>query len=843
MMVLLAVCCSLPMVAAVPTPEQFLGYPIGTQFTPHHRILAYYEELQRKAPELISLEKIGETYEGRPLMIAVITSVKNRADLAAIRADHDSISHPERTSAQKASQIAAARPTMVWLAFGVHGDESSSAEASMLVVSRLLSGDEESKRILENVVIVIDPLENPDGRERYLQFFRRASGMRSNPNPDAMEHQQPWPSGRFNHYFIDMNRDWAWGTQKETRARVAAYQQWNPQTFVDFHEMSYESNYFFPPDAHPINSNIAKETKTWLGRFGEANAKVFSEKGWPFFVGERFDLFYPGYGDSWPSLRGAIGMTYEVAGGGRGGTVVKRQDSTLLTLTDRAERHYSTAMATLATAASNRSALIQHTYDALAGQLASARSTYFIPDDSPSFLHAMALLTRQGIEVGILRQELKLRVDGARNSETRTFAPGTAVITTRQRLSGLAQTLLEKSPELSREFIDAQRKRVDADESDEFYDITSWSVPVSHNLQVFSTTAAVSAPTTPWSAERAAEFKAGRVGYLVSVDEPHLYKFIGRLLTSEIRFSVAAVELKEKDRRFAPGSLVILKNNNNAATLDETLGRIVRETGTRLTAVDAVWSGGVALGSEDIRFVRTPRIGIVGGEGVNAPSFGMIWQTFDVETEIPHSVLPLDRLRSLDLTSYNVLILPDGSYADRLGKKGIEKLAIWVRAGGTLIAIKSAAEFLREKDVELSKLKTWTAPVKKEGDAEDPVERANDFRLPGTAFRTTMDVRSALTFGISRSPDVLLEGSGALLPLARRSDNIVVVEKKDPLSSGFAWPESVDRVKGSVYLAAETAGAGTVITFADEPFYRLFWRGTLPLLLNAAVYGPTFRGE
>src|ERR1051325_1512678 len=328
--------------AAQPTPQEFLGYPIGERFTSYDRILEYFHELAKASP-LVTIQQIGETYEQRPLVLATITSAKNRAALDQIHRNLTALANGEGDAAQLAQNT----PAVVWLAFGIHGNESSSAEASMLVASELVK----DPRVLDDLIVIIDPLQNPDGRERYTSWFKRTVGAKPNPNPDAFEHQEPWPGGRYNHYLIDMNRDWTWMSQRETQARVAAYRQWNPQVFVDFHEMGYQSTYFFPPDAKPINAHLPKDVEEWLDVFGRANAAEFSKRGWPFFVAEQFDLFYPGYGDSWPSLHGAIGMTYEVAGHGRAGVAIERDDKTILRLADRVQRHFTTAMTTVRTAA------------------------------------------------------------------------------------------------------------------------------------------------------------------------------------------------------------------------------------------------------------------------------------------------------------------------------------------------------------------------------------------------------------------------------------------------------------------------------------------------------------
>lgn len=829
--------------AAIPSPAEFLGYEIGARFTPHHRIVGYFEEIDRLSA-LVTIEKYGTSYEGRPLLYAIVTSEANGSRLPSLRTELATLSEVERVEPARAATISRELPVVTWLAFGVHGDESSSAEAAMLVLHRLVTGGPETGAQLDKSIVIIDPLQNPDGRERYTSWFQRTVGDEANVNRDAFEHQQPWPAGRFNHYMIDMNRDWAWGSQKETRARVEAYRRWHPQVFVDLHEMSFESTYFFPPDAHPINANIDKGTEDWLDRFGRANAAVFTENNWPFFVGERFDLFYPGYGDSWPSLRGAVGMTYEVAGGGRAGTIIERDDTTTLSLAERAERHATSALTTVRTAAENREALLMHTYRALRDRFESARTTYLILPGAPQLDDAVRLLQRQGIDVERLRAATRLRVEAydRGTQETREFPAGTVVVRSKQRFSGLVQTLMERNPKLNEDFVAEQRKKIEADESDDFYDITAWSVPLSHNLETYVLASATTLVTDPWSELGTQPFRAARTGYLIEASDPSLYKTLAKLMRAEVRFSVSTVTLLTKERTLAEGAIVIQKSNNSKE-LDATLRRITSEVPVRLIAVDEGWSKGPALGSDDIRYVREPRIALLGGDGTSAPSFGMLWHTLDLEVDLPHTVVPLNRFRDIDLRKFAVIVMPDGSgYADRLGKSGIERLQGWIRNGGTVVAVKGGAAFLRSKDVEISKVKEWE-PAKKEGETVAADERYNDFRIPGAAFRTEMSRRNFLSYGMRTPPPVLIEGSRPLLALARKADNVITVVGTDPLLSGFAWPESIDRVKGAAYLTMESFGGGQVITFADDPVYRLFWKGTMPLFLNAVIYSPTFAGN
>ncbi len=832
-----ALLAAAPAAAQVPTPDEFLGYPLGERFTTYDRILAYFDELTRRSA-LITVEKFGETYEGRPLVLAIITSEKNRRSLEVIRSNVATLANAD-ADAGRAAEIAKSNPAIVWLGFGVHGNESSSTEAAMLVASTLLR-DRSAGAVLDDLVVLIDPLQNPDGRERYVQWFHRTRGMRPNANPDGFEHFEPWPGGRYNHYLTDMNRDWTWGSQQESKARLALYPKWNPQVFIDFHEMSHQSSYFFPPAAKPINANVPADATKWLDAFGRANAAEFSRRGWPFFVGERFDLFGPFYADSWPSLRGAIGMTYEMAGGGRAGSIVTREDGSTLSLADRINRHVASAMTTLRTAAENREQLLLYTHNSARSQVDRGSSAFLILPNSPNFEPMLEMLERQGVRVGILTAPLSTRttrVGGG--AEVRTFPAGTALITTRQPQGRLAQTLLERTPEFSPGFLDEQREKAVADESDDFYDLTTWSLPLAMNVETYTASAPIAAESRPRTALVRRDFKSAQFAYVIDGHEANLYRFAGSAVEAGLHFSVATAPVTFDERSFARGSVIVLRGNN-AAGVDAAVERIARQSGVHPVAVATGWSGGSSFGSERIRYVRDPKIALVGGAGVSATSFGMLWHTLDVDTPIPHTVVALDSMRSLDLSKYRVLVLPDGDvYGDRLGKRGVERLQAWVRDGGTIVAIRGASAFLRDKDVELSKLKQWEAPKKKD-DEKPREERYNEFRVPGSAFKTVMNERSYLTLSVPRPPAVLIEGTTAYTPLAHKVDNILTIDPKDPLISGVAWPESVERIMGSVYLAAEPYGRGTVVTFANEPHFRLFWRGTLPLFLNAVLYSPSF---
>ena len=316
--------------ARIPAPELFLGYPLGARFTPQPRVVDYFRALAGVAPERALWEPYGETYEGRTLGTLTIASAENRARLAALQAEFRRLADPESTDTAGARALAARLPIVVWLSYNVHGNEPSPSEAAMAVAYEMLA-EAGSTRLLDSLIVIIDPCINPDGHDRYANWLNGVVGRVPDPNLDAREHREPWPGGRYNHYLFDLNRDWAWQTQIESRLRTATYLRWRPQVHVDFHEMSLDAHYFFFPAAAPRNTNLPDQVRAWGEVFGRGNAEAFDARGWRYFAGEEFDLYYPGYGDSWPAFQGATGMTYEMAGHSAGALSALRKDGTILT--------------------------------------------------------------------------------------------------------------------------------------------------------------------------------------------------------------------------------------------------------------------------------------------------------------------------------------------------------------------------------------------------------------------------------------------------------------------------------------------------------------------------------
>lgn len=867
---------------SVPSPADFLGYPLGERFTRYAEIRSYLAHLAA-ASERVAIWDYGTTYLERPLTLMAISSPENIRRLEAIREARGQLADPAKLAAEARQALAAEAPLVVWLAYGVHGNESSSAEAAMAVAYLLAAAKGEWAERLDEVVVLIDPLSNPDGRERYVDGFQQRRGRLPERDPHAREHLEAWPGGRFNHYLIDLNRDWSWASQRETRHRLEAMRTWQPQVYVDLHEMASDATYFFPPSADPVNPEIDPRVVAWLDVFGRGNAAAFDRHGWLYYKRESFDLFYPGYADSYASFVGAVGMTYEVGGGGRAGLAVRLDDGSVLTLADRVARHLTASLATVETAAANRRRLLA---DFVAARTDNARRagapTYVWPADRPESAALAALLARHGIAVHRLRQpaELAVRPLSARGGDgataARRFDAGSWVVPSAQPLGNLARALLEPDTPMAESFVDEQRQRVEQDLDADFYDVTAWSLPLAFNVEAWVAAApppGLSPPLPPpagperegeaaaeaWAAETAAGTGRvggeGRVGWLLPPAGLASYRALARLQAESVPTRFALADFAVGGRRYAAGTLFVPRRGAPAGT-EALLAELAAAGGFGVDRVGTSYSDeGLSLGSGRMVSVAPARIALVAGDGVQPTSLGSLWHLLDRQAEVPVTLLDLGALDAQALAGADVVVLPDGwGYADALGGEAGDALQRWVEGGGVLVAVGDAIAWLRERG--LTQVEEWSPEgAAAAGDPESPPGEGKAARgatplegpaplerplyVPGAVVATEMRQGHPLTAGLASPPPALVAGNRPLLATGLPQVDVLTVAAEEPVLAGLAWPESQERLAGSLLVAVEAAGDGLVVLFAQEPGFRLFWRGTMPLFLNAVMLGPS----
>lgn len=831
-----------PLDPAVPSPAEFLGYPLGSRFTHHAAILAYLERLAAVSPR-VAIRPYGETYEGRPLTLIAISSPENIEALEEIRHRHLRLSAPASLAPEEQEALTFTQPVVAWLGYGVHGNESSSAEAAMGAAYVLAAANGDWEKLLREVVVLIDPLSNPDGRERYVSAYEQRRGRAPNPDPAAAEHTEPWPGGRPNHYLIDLNRDWAWASQQETRQRLAAYRSWEPQVYVDLHEMGSGSTYFFPPAAEPVNPAIDKRVLAWLSVFGRANSRAFDSQGWIFYNAQRYDLFYPGYGDSYPALRGAVGMTYEMAGGGRAGEVLRLPDGSLLTLADRVARHLTSSLATVHTAAENRVALLKDFVAVRRAASTRLAQSVLWEAGQPEAKALAELLASHGVEVNQLLTEVELlaRPGAGGGEEKHRFPGGTYVVSTAQPLAALIDALLRVESPLPPEFVERQRQRVAESLEAEFYDITAWSLPLAYNLSTWWIEGEAPA-TTPLRGPTGGLAGAGDVGYLLAPQGLASYRFAAALGREGIRYRLALVRFEAGGAAYPPGTLFIPRLGNGESLEERLLGLAAEHHVTLRRVASSATQAGISLGSEDMVPIEPSRVGLAGGPGVASTSFGGLWHLLSEGVGMDVRRLDLAAVPAA-LGDLEVLVLPDGSdYGEELGDKGAKAVAAWVKEGGILIAVGDSLGWL--KDAGLLAIETWQPP-RDDGEAHEggtslsPLA-GRPLSTPGAILSTSLRASHPMAAGIPSSPPMLFSGSTIVLPTLPPEETVLTVAAEKPVASGLVWEEARERLAGSLLVADHHSGKGRVIAFAQDPVFRLLFRGTMPLFLNAAMYGPSW---
>ncbi|MFW6079557.1 MAG: M14 family zinc carboxypeptidase, partial [Gemmatimonadota bacterium] len=761
-------------------------------------------------------------------------------------------------------------PSLVWLGYTIHGNEASGAEASLATLYQLAAGnDAETRTVLDSAVVLIDPVQNPDGHERHVQHVLRtrgtcegcyAEGLDLPAHPAAMVNGGQWPGGRTNHYLFDLNRDWFIHAHPESRGRTAAFLDWMPHVAVDLHEMGSNSTYFFAPPMEPINKNVPQSILDGWGIFAEANAGALDAAGGKsYFTREGYDEFWPGYGISWPVLTGAIGMTYEQASSSGG--AIRRDDGTILTLHEAATHHYTTGWATAFTAARRRTDRVNAYVAFRRGAIEAhadgpMRSIVFGPDGQGRADSLAHLLLGNGIEVHRLNRQTTMRATryGQETPDNATIPAGAYVVDLAQPQGRLAKAILEPDAELDSAFIREELERRRTGRSDRFYDLTAWSLPFAYRVPAWWSDRRpdglepVAEQEILAAADAAADGMAfarepARYGYAFAPGSEASIRMLAGLLADSARVWYAPYAFRIGGADFPDGAFLVRVARNDD-DVHEVVERHARASGADVAALHtALVDEGTDLGSNSVEYVRPPRVALVGGSPASAYSHGAAWFAFDRRIRYPVTTVELNTLPRV-LDDFDVVVLPEvwGSLAGAMGESGARALRDWVRDdGGVLITLGGATSWLASEGSGLSDFRTLPDTARADGQRGAPLPK----NVPGALARLEADTLSPLLAGVDRTmlPGPVSGGTVYAAPDDFRPGEIVARYVDDPdrvRLSGYFWPESTPRLAGSPYLWTESVGAGRVIAFTQDPNYRDLWRGWLPIFANAVLLGASF---
>ncbi len=817
--------------AQIPSPEQFLGYKVGTHFTPHYRLIEYYKAVAAASPSTVKLQQYGATNEGRPLMVAFVSSAQNISNLESIRT-----TNIERTTTgvkNKADDNIA----IVWLSYNVHGNETSSSEASMLTLYALADpSNSQTKSWLQNTVVIMDPCINPDGRDRYVNWYNSVSGKTFNPLPESREHREPWPGGRTNHYNFDLNRDWAWQTQIETQQRLALFNLWLPQIHVDFHEQGFNNPYYFAPAAEPFHEVITPWQREAQNLIGHNHAKYFDEKGWLYFTKERFDLLYPSYGDTYPIYNGSIGMTYEQGGGPAGGLGVVTENGDTLTLVDRAMHHYTTGLSTVEVASKNAARFIsefEKFYRDENNGVGDVKAYVLKMNsgDEARMASLLTLLKRNNIRYysgrGVNMRGLNY---STLKDDAFTLSSSDLIVPSAQPKGALVKVLFEQNTKLT---------------DSATYDITAWSLPYAYGLQAYAT----KMPVTGLE-----EYKTNNAVNAVGTETPYAYvipwtglnaaKLTGQLLQKGVKLRFSTTAFASGGQTFNRGSVIVMRTGNQAMQNLFPLTRsLAIDAGVKLASVASGFvDKGLDFGSSSVVPLKGRKVAVFTGEGTNSLAAGEVWHYFEQQLNYPITLVNVADAGRLNWNDYDVVIMPDGNYRFLNEKSSVDALKAWISGGGHLIALEGAVSNLSKLDWAIKVHKADDSNGKDKDKDKDGLsalrrfddrerEALKDF-TPGSIYKVEVDNTHPLAYGYPGYYYTLKMDNSQYDFLKEDGWNVGVI-KKEKAVSGFVGSTLSERFRNNLSFGVQDVGRGTVTYFTDDVLFRSFWENGKLLFANA----------
>ena len=846
----------LPYDANIPSPESFLGYELGETFTIYNKVVQYFEKLAASSDK-ITLNQYGQSYEGRPLINVVITSTENQQNIDQIRSDHFKLCDPRKTAESDAQTLIDQTPVFSSLSYNIHGNEASCTESVMQVAYRLVAAtDDATQDLLNNSVINLYVCINPDGRDRYVYWYNGVARSRVGVEPRDLEHYEPWPGGRTNHYWFDLNRDWIWRIHPESQGHTSEYQNWLPNIHVDYHEQGYNSNYFTSPGTTPRNLLLPDTYDALTDTFGRANIAEFDKHQISYFTRDVFDFFYPGYGSSYPAGFGAVAMLTEQGGIGAG-RAIETSDGSLLKFRQRIFDHYTTSIATLKKAAQQRQLFRKNSYEMFKHQNSkSPTKAYILPNVADPYLEeVIQILLDQKVEVH--QANGNITVNNAKD-----FATGK---TTRKQFKQGDYFILTSQPRHL--FINSIMERNLAIEDSVMYDMSTWSAPLAYNLEAYSTETVIGNNISPISS---IDKKAGKVNknnahyaYVINWDQRNAPRALAKLWEKGYRVRSALEGFSDGKADYPPGSLIVLKGRNleKKDQIMADMTSIAKECSVQIDGFNTGrMKSGYDLASSRNRPVKQPKIALLVDQPFSSYTCGQIYYLFDQETQLPiqrirtsilkQTSMPKFRQRygAADLDDFDVLILAGGGNQLKEVFSGIalRQLKEWVNNGGVLIATESAAEYFTKKRSKFTNVEIVPAPKDTSQSAtlvkyEDRTDYFGKKRIPGSALKTIIDNSNPLAFGLKDEVYGLKFGNVALKPTNGFQTVGRYGEKADELLiAGYASNENLTHLAGNTFAGVQPMGQGKVVFLLDNTQYRMFWRGPSRMMQNAVMLLKSF---
>ena len=811
--------------AQVQSPSEFLP-SYGKQITQYHQVENYFKQLTEKST-LIKHQKYGVTPELSDLNVFFISTPENLANLEQIRNNNLAAIGLSKNGNQMIGD-----KLIVWLSFNVHGNEFAGTESAMTVAYELVNPKNiETKKWLENTIVILDPCINPDGYSRYGNWLREISGKQTHPGLYDREHMEVWPGGRYNHNIFDLNRDWAWQTQTESQQRVALYNQWMPQVHTDVHEMGYESPYFFPPSAEPIHEFIEKYQKDFHNVLGKNMSQKFDAQNWMYNTSERFDLFYPSYGDTYPAYNGAVGMTLEQGGIGAGRAVMM-SNGNIVTIQDRLTHHATAVLTVVESAAAQADVLIKGFRGFMNNSRKTVKGNYkmYVMKNNPKLIQLADLLKKNNIEFSYADASMKASGYNysAKSEKGFTIEPNDLIVKVDQPKAVFTQVLFEPNQKLNDSLS---------------YDITAWALPLAYGVEGYALKNSLGFKTKASIEITEKTFPQKVYAFHIPWNNRISAQVLSLLHQNNIRVRSAMNKSIFGDVTVEPGGLLVTKADNpKVVDFEKTISDLIKIK-TDYNYINTGFSSNAKdVGSENFNLLKAPKVVLLSGKGVGSTEFGATWFYIQETINYPVSVVEVNNFNRLKLMDYNTLILADGDYT--FSEDQQKKIEQWVKNGGKVIAMNGALSLFDGKDgYALSPFANEDDKLsaEKEKDSVALKERFLDFHnterreisksIPGAIIENLLNKTHPLSFGLGDKYFSLKTDSNHY-SLLKNAVNVAYVPK-DYKSYGFIGSQVKKKLNNTVSFAVEHKGDGTIVYMVDNPLFRGFWENGIVLFSNA----------
>lgn len=813
----------------ITTPAEYFGFQVGEWHLRPDQIVGYLTRLAEES-DRVEIQEYARSHEQRPLVLLTISSARNIRNIESIREQHVRLTDAEASANLNTSEM----PSVLWMGYSIHGNESSGSNASVLVAYHLAAArDSELESTLNEVVVLLDPNFNPDGLARFAHWANMHKGQNLVADSDHREHREVWPGGRTNHYWYDLNRDWLLVQHPESQGRIRMFHHWKPNILTDHHEMGTNSTYFMQPGVqsrtNPLTPTLNQELTKQIAEY---HADALDDIGSLYYTQQTFDDYYYGKGSTYPDINGTIGILFEQSSS-RGHLQESIHGDLAFPFTIR--NQVTTSFSTLQAAREMREQLLnfQRDFYQNASQEAAESSVkaylFRAPDDEARATQFIKLLQNHTIRVHKLGQIV--------NINGQSFSPNDSFIIP---LEQSQHRLINAMFETRTSFPDSI-----------FYDVSTWTLPLAFNLEY--------APYETRRLENGVlgdEASAGLAGggLISDVAQPYAYlmkwdgyfapRALNRILSTGIRAKVNTQEfdmtIDGSTERFSYGTILFPTSIHrpDQALLDSLVQVITTEDGLNIYGVGTgLTPQGIDLGSPSFSHLTKPKVLIAVGGGISSYEAGEMWHLLDMRQGMAPSLIEKDRLDNIDMDDYTVMIFPNGGYGD-LSEGTVKDINEWVSSGGTLITLGYASRWAVNNEI--------ASGTFIETDEDSIPERreyisASNFYgaqvIGGAIFEADIDITHPLGYGYNQPTLPLFRQSTLFMNRTKSPYKTPLQYTESPLLSGYISDDNLERMGESAAVIAHDKGSGSVIMILDRLSFRGFWYGTNKILMNAIFFG------